>query len=91
MEGLRFRASEFTLEPGDSLYIYTDGIPEATDIHETLYGTDKMLEVLNTTGDMPPQEVIEVMKRSVFDFTGEAPQFDDVTMLYLKFFGGGKN
>ena len=46
-----------------------------------------MLEVLNTTGDMLPHDVIEEMKRSVFEFTGEAPQFDDVTMLYLKFLG----
>ncbi|MBQ7220290.1 MAG: SpoIIE family protein phosphatase [Synergistaceae bacterium] len=91
MDGIRFRQSEFTLGPGDSLYIYTDGVPEATDIHETLYGTDRMLDVLNTTGGKSPSEVVDEMKRSVFEFTGEAPQFDDVTMLYLKFIGGGKS
>ena len=90
MEGIRFKQSEFTLEPGDSLYVYTDGVPEATNIHEELYGTDKMLEVLNTTHDMTSHDVLQTVRESVYDFTGEAQQFDDITMLYLKYLGGGK-
>ena len=88
MEGLRFRQSEFTLEPGDSLYVYTDGVAEATNINDELYGTDRMLEVLDQTEDMSPVEVLERVKASVDEFTGEAPQFDDITMLYVKFLGG---
>ena len=90
MEGMKFKPSEFTLEPGDSLYIYTDGVPEATNIHEELFGTDRMLDVLNTTAGMKAEDVLAAVKKSVDDFTGEAPQFDDVTMLYVKFLGGGK-
>ena len=88
MEGLRFRVSEFELNHGDCLYIYTDGVPEATNIHEELYGTDRMLEALDGTSSMNAEEILHAMKKSVDDFTGEAPQFDDVTMLYLKFLGG---
>ena len=88
MEGIRFRESEFTLEHGDSLYIYTDGVPEATNISDELYGTDRMLAKLNETVGCGAEEVLAAMKKDVDDFTGEAPQFDDVTMLYLKFTGG---
>lgn len=88
MEGMRFRVTEFELNHGDCLYIYTDGVPEATNIHEELYGTDRMLEALDSTEGMSAEEILHTMKKSVMDFTGEAPQFDDVTMLYLKFLGG---
>ena len=88
MEGLRFRETEFSLNHGDCLYIYTDGVPEATNIHDELYGTDRMLEALDSTSGMNAEEILHAMKKSVDDFTGEAPQFDDVTMLYLKFMGG---
>ena len=88
MEGIRFRVSEFELNHGDCLYVYTDGVPEATNIHDELFGTDRMLEALDGTSGMNAEEVLHTMKKSVDDFTGEAPQFDDVTMLYLKFLGG---
>ena len=88
MEGLRFRETSFTLNHGDSLYVYTDGVAEATNIHDELYGTERMLEVLDETEGMSAQEVLSHMKQSVDEFTGEAPQFDDITMLYLKFTGG---
>ncbi|MBQ3757937.1 MAG: SpoIIE family protein phosphatase [Synergistaceae bacterium] len=87
MEGLKFRSSEFTLNPGDSLYIYTDGVAEATNINNELYGTDRMIETLNQTVNMPVDEVLAVMKKSVDDFTGDAPQFDDITMLSLRYNG----
>ena len=88
MDGIRFRESEFTLEHGDSLYIYTDGVPEATNINDELYGTDRMLDKLNATIGSGAEEVLSAVRKDVFDFTGDAPQFDDVTMLYLKFTGG---
>lgn len=87
MEGLRFRESEFFLNVGDCFFIYTDGVPEATNIHDELYGTDRMIEALNSTIGMSAEEVLRTMKKSVDDFTGEAPQFDDVTMLSLRFLG----
>lgn len=87
MEGLRFKPSEFTLNPGDNLYLYTDGVAEATNSHEELYGTDRMIEALNGTEGMTVEEILHTMKKSVDDFTGDAPQFDDITMLSLRYHG----
>ena len=87
MEGLKFRENEFVLNPGDIIYLYTDGVAEATNINEELYGTDRMIQALNMTHGSA-QEVLSFMKHQVDGFTGEAPQFDDITMLCLKFFGG---
>lgn len=87
MPGMRFRASEFTLNPGDNLCIYTDGVAEATNISEELYGTERMLDALNSTEGMTAEEILRTMKKSVDDFTGDAPQFDDITMLSLKYYG----
>ncbi|MBQ7578345.1 MAG: SpoIIE family protein phosphatase [Synergistaceae bacterium] len=88
MEGIKFRQYEFDLHPGENLYIYTDGVAEATNIHEELYGTDRMLAALNETKNFNANEILTHMKKSVDDFTGEAPQFDDITMLCLRYFGG---
>jgi sigma-B regulation protein RsbU (phosphoserine phosphatase) len=88
LEGLKFRQNEFDLHSGDTLYLYTDGVAEATNSDEMLYGTDRMLEALNMTKNDSAEEVLISMKKSVDDFTGEAPQFDDITMLCLKYFGG---
>ena len=88
MEGLKFRQNEFTLNPGDNIYLYTDGVAEATNSSEELYGTDRMLEALNSTKNYSADEILAVMKREVDNFTGDAPQFDDITMLCLRYFGG---
>ena len=87
MEGLKFRESEFELKAGDALYIYTDGVAEATNSNDELYGTDRMLATLNETEGMSVEEILSFMKKSVDDFTGDAPQFDDITMLSLKYYG----
>lgn len=88
MEGLKFRQNEFDLAPGDIIYLYTDGVAEATNSSEELYGTDRMLEDLNTTKNTSAEDILISMKKYVDDFTGEAPQFDDITMLCLRYFGG---
>lgn len=90
MEGLRFKPSEFTLRPGDNLYLYTDGVAEATNSSEELYGTDRMIDALNHTDGMTAEETLSAMKKSVDEFTGDAPQFDDITMIALKFYGKGE-
>lgn len=88
MEGMRFREHEFQLRPGDSLYVYTDGVPEATNAHEELYGTDRMLEALNQEPGASPEELLRTVKEEIDAFVGDAPQFDDITMLCLHYYGG---
>ena len=69
------------------MFVYTDGAAEASDISETLFGTDRMLEALNTEPDAVPEKLIENMKTAIDTFVGDAPQFDDLTMLCVKYNG----
>ena len=87
MEGIKFRETEFTLNPGDSIYLYTDGVAEATNSDDELYGTDRMLDALNNIKDAKSHAILAAMKKSVDEFTGDAPQFDDITMINLQYFG----
>lgn len=87
MEGIRFREHEFEIHPGDCLYVYTDGVPEATDSSNELYGCDRMLSALNREADADPKKLLENVKYSIDAFVGQAPQFDDITMMCVKYFG----
>ena len=84
LEGIHYRNYEFDLEAGGTLFLYTDGITEATDSDEELYGTGRMLELLNRDPDGSPEELIRNMKTSIDAFVGAAPQFDDITMLVIR-------
>ena len=90
MEGMRFRQHSFELHPGDRLFVYTDGVPEATNAENELFGNERMLDVLNSQPDRKPHALLETMKREIDVFVGEAPQFDDITMLCLDYFGPGR-
>ncbi len=87
MEGIPFREHEFEIHPGDTIFVYTDGVPEATNAQNELYGTDRMLEALNEEPGAHPKELLERVKKSVDDFVGDAPQFDDLTMLSFIYHG----
>jgi sigma-B regulation protein RsbU (phosphoserine phosphatase) len=87
IEGLRVDEHEFELHPGDSLFVYTDGVAEATNAENKLYGVERMLDALNLAPDASPAEALAAVKRSVDEFVGDAPQFDDITMLCLKYNG----
>ncbi len=87
MDGMRFREHEFQLNPGDSLFVYTDGVAEATDSHDELYGAERMIDALNENLDAKPAELLPAVKRSIDAFVGDAPQFDDITMLNLQYIG----
>ena len=87
MEGIPFKQHDFELHPGDSLFVYTDGVPEATNANNELYGTDRMLEALNKDADADVKTLLENVKQSVDEFVGDAPQFDDLTMLAFNYFG----
>ena len=87
MEGLSWKDYEFSLEPGDKLFLYTDGIPEATDESGTLFGKERMLDALNACRDGSPEEILTAVKVAVDTFAGDAEQFDDMTMLLLEYNG----
>ena len=90
LEGLRFREDKFVLHPGDCLFLYTDGVAEATRVDgdgEELYGTERMVGALNRHSTETVEELLLSMKREVDAFVGDSPQFDDLTMLALKYYG----
>ena len=84
MEGSVYTQYEFEIESGETVYVYTDGVAEATDSAYQLYGTDRMLTALNREPDAVPQQLLANVAKGIEEFVGEAPQFDDITMLALK-------
>lgn len=83
MEGSRYREYEITLEPGDSIFVYTDGVAEATNMQNELFGTERMTAALNQK-EVRCEELLHLVHKAVDTFAGAAPQFDDITMLCLK-------
>ncbi len=81
MEGVRYRDYEVRLNKGDKLFLYTDGLPEATDSEGRMYTVDRMLEALNELREESPRGILDGIRRSVNGFAGSSPQFDDLTML----------
>ena len=82
--GWQFSEQHLQLQAGDSLFLYTDGLNEAEDIHLLQYGMDRMLQVAKSSSKKP-MALIEAMKESVHQFVGDAEQNDDLTMLALQF------
>ena len=85
MEGIRYRIGELTLNPGDRLFLYTDGVPEATNTENKLYGEDRLLDFMNRNCAMEATELLPALKANIDEFVGEAPQFDDITMLMFDY------
>lgn len=83
MEGSRYHEYELQLQPGDRLFLYTDGVTEATNANDELYGTDRMIAALNRWPEESCETLLQRLKEDIEVFVGEAPQFDDITMLSL--------
>ncbi len=81
MPDIRYMEYEMELEKGGCLFLYTDGVPEATNSDNKLFGTDRMIEALNTDPDAPLETLLDNVKKATDEFVGDAPQFDDLTML----------
>lgn len=80
----KYTEYEIELKKGATLFVYTDGVPEATDRDEQLLGTDRMVDALNKEPEAAPERLLENVHNAVNEFVGEAPQFDDLTRLALK-------
>ena len=85
MEGVRYRAGELTLYPGDRLFLYTDGVPEATNVDNKLYGEDRLYAFANKMSTIEATAFLPALKADIDEFVGEAPQFDDITMLMFDY------
>ena len=87
MDGIRYRTQEFKLEPGDTVYLYTDGVTEATNAQSELFGEERLLNAVNSRPFDSVRELCDFVKAEVDSFVGDAPQFDDITMVALRYFG----
>ena len=90
LDGIPFKQHEFELHPGDSLFVYTDGVTEATNAQNELFGNDRLRGALNRNPDLGPEELLPAVREDINKFVGDAPQFDDITMLCLRFKGPEK-
>ena len=87
MEGVRYKDYEFTLSEGDTLYLYTDGVTEAQNDKQELFGTDRMLDALNADKGASPKELLDNVKAELDSYVNGAEQSDDITMLCLRYNG----
>ena len=85
MEGVRYRANELTLCYGDRLFLYTDGVPEATNGDNELYGEGRLLSFMNNNSTLGATKLLPKLKSDIDKFVGTAPQFDDITMLMFDY------
>ena len=87
MEGLHYKNLHMQLNKGDAIYLYTDGVTEATNKDNVLFGEERMLDALNKYANEKSIEITAAVRREIDAFVGDAPQFDDITMLCLKYAG----
>ena len=85
MEDMRYKEGSVKLAEGDRIYLYTDGVPEATNADNEMYGSERLLNILNKHKDKTPENLLMEIKADVDRFVEEAPQFDDITMLCLEY------
>lgn len=85
MDGVRYREYEIQMEPGTKLFVYTDGLSEATNGSTVQFGTDRTIDVLRGREDGSPEELVRAVLDAVETFVADAPQFDDLTMLCLEY------
>ena len=87
MEYARYKDAEWTLNKGEGIFVYTDGVTEANNASEELFGNDRVLTALNHHKGDTPEAVLKGVRDEIDHFAGDTPQFDDITMLALKYIG----
>ena len=85
MEGMKYRANEMTLNKGDRIFLYTDGVTEATDKNEALYGEERLMSYIDKNKGLKAEKLLSGLKEDIDLFAGDAPQFDDITMLIFDY------
>ena len=87
---MKYRKNELVLSAGDEIYLYTDGVTEATNAENELYGEKRLVKLLDSLHGLSGEDICRAVKADIDAFAGDAPQFDDITMLYLKYNGGSE-
>ena len=87
MEGMKYAEHSFELHPGDSRFVYTDGVAEAANSGYELFGTERIVQALNREPEAEPEQVLHNMNKAIHAFVGDAEQFDDITMMCMHYNG----
>ena len=87
IEGIQFKEHEFDLSAGDTLFVYTDGATEAANADDEFFGEERLTAALNDYPDAEPEDILVYVKDCIDGFVGDAPQFDDITMLAFRYNG----
>ncbi len=87
MRHINYEEYEIQMEPGDKIYVYSDGVPEANNKDKEMFGTARLLDALNSATESTPKEDISNVKSAIAEFVQEEEQFDDVTMLCFEYKG----
>ena len=87
MDGIPYTTHSTILAPGDRLFIYTDGVTEATNSANELYGENRLITVMKYAIDKSSREVLDIVRTDIDEFVDDAPQFDDITMLEMAYLG----
>ncbi len=82
---MSFKEHEFTMQHGDTIFVYTDGVTEASNKDEELFGTDRLIEALNRGPSAKPMAAVQSVMDAIAQFVGDAEQYDDITILCLKY------
>ena len=90
MENVQYRQQVYDLKPGDTLFLYTDGVTEATNSKNELFGDARLLKTLAKSKDLETADVCKFVKKEIDSFVQDVPQFDDITMLCVKYIGNGE-
>ena len=85
MPGVKYHEHSLQMYPGSKLFVYTDGVPEATDAENALFGTTRMLEALNAHANESPKQILYGVREAVNEFVSDMEQFDDLTMMCLEY------
>ncbi len=86
-EDVQYKEYELVLEPGAKLFVYTDGVPEATNAAQEMFGSDRMIAALNLDVCAEPEQLLKNVRKAVDEFVQDAEQFDDLTMMCLEYKG----
>ena len=90
MDGIQYSDYKIQLSPGDKLFVYTDGVPEASNEDRAMFGTDRLIGVLNENPDASPEQIMKNVHAAVDRFVKDTEQFDDLTMLCIEYKGKEK-
>ncbi len=88
---MKYKEYEIRLSPGDKLFVYTDGVPEAHDPDGNMFKVERMIDALNEDPDASPEQILKTVRGEISKFVREAEQFDDMTMLCMEYKGPKKD